>query len=384
MCRGNLIKYGAKYLHRKSLREITVEKVQRFRCTSCLKIFTNRKSKTRRHFTSVFIQEAVKDFIQGRSSYAVIKERKRVSLGTLSSWVHQYGFSCMNPQEIAVAFRFRTSNRWSSILILDAKYLNRRMVLLLAIDYGTLDIVAWIVCEAETEENYGKLITMIKECGYGIEAFVSDGEPGIIALTQPKKPHYFVKGTKPRPGHHLRIQTFPSLWNVPHQWCVVHAERELKHYLVKFSPEERKVIEELIHRTLFASTIGKAEKWRGKLLEEVYYHPRLHRVFAVFLSSRWDMLTAHFTVRVSGRKIPRSSNAIENVISYVNTRLKTIRRIRNLKSAEAICNLIVVNFRTKPFINTKNKLKREKSPLELALGKKKKFDWMEFIKKPTP
>jgi len=58
-----------------------------------------------------------------------------------------------------------------------------------------------------------------------------------------------------------------------------------------------------------------------------------------------------------------------------------MRRLRNSKSAVAITNLIVVNFRTKPLINTKNKLKRGKSPLELATGKKHHFDWIEFVKK---
>lgn len=289
----------------------------------------------------------------------------------------------MNPVEISGAFRLRTYNRWSGILILDAKYLNRRSLLLLAIDYGTLDIVAWLVCEGETEENYIKLIDMVKLCGYIIRAVVSDGEPAIIALTQLKKPYYFIKGTKPRPGHHAASQVIPPLFDIPHQWCVVHAERELKRYIAKLPPEERKSIELLIHQTLFAKTIKQAEKWRGRLLEALYHHPKIYRIFTVFLVSRWELLTAYFTIRVNGRKIPRSTNSIENIISYVNTRLKTMRRLRSFQSARPITNLIVVNFRTKPLINTKNRCKRGKSPLELVTGKKQKFDWMDFIKKST-
>lgn len=288
----------------------------------------------------------------------------------------------MTPVEIADALRLRTVNKWSGILILDAKYLNRRCLLLLAIDYTTLDIIAWLVCEAETEENYTRIIEITRACGYVIKTVVSDGEPAVIALTQPKKTYYFIKGTKLRPGHNLAsVRKDPPLLGIPHQWCVVHAERELKQYIVKLLPMERKNIEPFIHQTLFANSIKQAEKWRGKLLEAVYHHPKIYRIFTVFLVSRWELLTAHFTIRVNGRKIPRSTNSIENIISYVNTRLKTMRRLRTIHSATAITNLIVVNFRTKSLINTKNNYKRGKSPLELATGKKQKFDWMDFIKK---
>jgi hypothetical protein len=368
-----------------SIREITKEKIQRWRCTQCQKRFTFRTQKFRQHFSNIFIQEVVKDFIQGRSSYAVIKERKDVSVGTLSNWVQQFGTNCMSPVEISVALCFRTHHKWSGILILDAKYLNRRCLLLLAIDYSTLDIVAHLVCEAETEANYRKLIEIVKLCGYTIKAIVSDGEPGIIALTQPKKPLWLLKGTRqyPRPGMKPALSPLPPLSDIPHQWCTVHAERELKQYVANLSKEERKNIEPFIHSTLFANTIKQAEKEREKLLTEVYKYPKIHKTLNAFLVSRWELLTTHFTVRVNGRKIPRSTNSIENIISYVNTRLKTMRRLRTNKSATAITNLIVVNFRTKSLINTKNKYKRGKSPLELVSGIKKEFDWMEFVKK-TP
>lgn len=378
-----MVRNGRKQLRRISIREITFEKVQQWWCGFCRRSFTFRKTVKRQHFSNIFIKEAVKDFIQGRSSYAVIKERKDISIGTLSGWVNQFGTACMNPVEISGALRLRTFNKWSGILILDAKYLNRRCLLLLAIDYTTLDIVAWFVCEAETEENYKKIIEMVRACGYVIRAVVSDGEPGIIALTQPKKPIWLFKGTRayPRPGIVPALPLLPPLFGIPHQWCTVHAERKLKHYLVNLSKEERKNIEPLIHKTLFAGTIKQAEKEREKLLEAVYHHPQIYKTFNTFLVSRWELLTAHFTVRVNKRKIPRSTNSIENIISYVNTRLKTMRRLRTNKSATAIANLIVVNFRSKPLINTKNKLKRGKSPLELSTGKKHHFDWMIFIKK---
>lgn len=291
----------------------------------------------------------------------------------------------MNPVEIAGALRLRTHNRWSGILLLDSKYLNKRSLLLLAIDYGTLDIVAWLVCEAESEENYTKLVDLVEATGYVIRAVVSDGEPAIIALTQPKKQRWLFKGTRkyPRPGIPPAKHHTPRLPGIAHQWCVIHAERELNQYTTKLPKEERKSIDILVHNILFANTIRQAEKWRDTLITETFNHPVIHKQIAVMILTRWNLLMAHHTVRINRRKIPRDTNPIENVISYVNTRLKTMRRLRNLASAVAITNLIVVNFRCKPLINTKNKLKRGKSPLELVTGKKHKFDWMKFIKKPT-
>lgn len=290
----------------------------------------------------------------------------------------------MDPVEASGALRLRTSNKWSGILLLDGKYLNRRMLLLLAIDYGTLDIVAWLACEAESEENYRQLISLVEETGYVIQAVISDGEPAIIALTQPRKVSYFIKGTRARLGVIASRTKQPRLPGVPHQWCVIHAERELNQHTAKLPQHERHVLDELIHQMLFANTLTQAEKLKEQLLAHTFNGTKVHQQIALMLLTRWKLLTTHHVIRVSGRKIPRSTNSIENVISYVNTRLKTMRRIRTRQSAIAICNLIVVNYRCKPLINTKNKLKRNKSPLELATGKKQRFNWMDFIKKPTP
>ena len=339
-------------MKRVSIREIVTEFVQQWWCISCRHSFTFRRSDTRQHFSDVFIKEAVKDFIQGRSSYAVIKQRKDISLGTLSSWVHQFGNACMSPVEIAHSLSLHRVNRWSGILLLDGKYLNRRSVLLLAIDYGTLDIVAHVVAEAETEENYIKLVDMVEECGYTIKALISDGEPSILALTQPKKPPFVRKGTRtyPRPGFPPPKPRLPRLFGIPHQWCSVHAERELRGYLVKaarithMDEMEFEHIQNLIKNILFASTIRKTKKAYLLLLEKAANtHSRAYQQIPKMISVRWNLLTAHHNIRVGRRRIPRSTNAIENVISYLNTRLKTMRKLRNFQSAVPICNLIVVN-----------------------------------------
>ena len=377
------MKNGKKSLVRKTLHGTTTEKVQQWWCATCRSSFTFRSKDTRLHFTALFVREAVKDFIAGRSPVAVIHERKGVSVGTLSSWVHAFGESCMSPVEMSGALRLRIVNHWSGILLLDAKYLNKRQLLLLAVDYGTLDIVAWLVVEAETVENYTTLVDMVESCGYVIRALISDGHPGIIALTHIPKPQFIRKGTRsyPRPGIVPAQPKHPRLSGIPHQWCIVHALRDIDRYLAKTPEHTRFPLRSLIHDMFFAKTYTKSTKLKQKLEEQTALSSYPIRRITTWINNHWDMLTMHHLVRVGRWKIPRDSNAIENTISYVNTRLKTMRRLKTPASAIPITNLIVVNYRTKCFRNPRNHYHRGKSPLDLATRTKQKFDWMQFIKK---
>lgn len=152
-CCGKLLRDGHRSLKRVSVRKVTVEKVQKYGCRDCNKYFTFRKNKTRQRFTKVFIKEVVKDFMQGRSSFAVIKQRKGVSVGTFSFWVNSFGRNFMSPVEIAQHLGVVVFNKYSEILLLDGKYLNKRLMLLVAYDFQTLDIVAHLVAEAEIEST---------------------------------------------------------------------------------------------------------------------------------------------------------------------------------------------------------------------------------------
>lgn len=288
---------------------------------------------------------------------------------------------------MAQALQLNLHNRWSGILLLDGKYLSRNMILLLAVDYRTLDIVAWRIAGNESEENYQKLLVDVESCGYIIRALVSDGATGIRALTQKKYIPFTRKGTRtyPRPGIPPAPMIFSTsfLAGIPHQWCVIHAYRECTRYVRKYAKkQEQEAVQKLIPTILYAATITKAEKAKKALNTYAYMHESVtaHRIMTI-LSSYWHLLTAHHTVRINRRRIPRDTNAIENVISYLNTRLKTLRKIKTKDSAEAICNLIILNYRLKPFTDSSNKLKKNKSPLELSVKKKKYFTWSSFIKK---
>lgn len=386
-CGEKLVRNGKKILRRKSVREVTVEKVQQWWCGKCKASFTFRRNRKRTQYATVLMKESVEDFVMG-GSYRRIKERRDVSIGTLSTWVHDYGRRCMIPVEIARKLELTVINRWSGILLLDGKYLNRHMVLLLAVDYVTQDIVSWRVAENESEGNYQTLLRDIQNCGYIIKALVSDGGTGIRALTQKRRSTFKRKGTRayPRPGLQPATQQESFLEGIPHQLCVVHAQRELLKYVRKGAKKgEKEELILLVNQMLFASTLNKAEKVKEQLNTYGYIHQSetAQRITKI-LSFYWHLLTTHYTIRVNRRKIPASTNMIENIIGYLNTRLKTLRKIKTKDSAQAICNLIVLNYRLKPLTDSQNKLKKNKSPLALSSKKRKRLYWYTFIKKSCP
>ena len=273
-------------------------------------------------------------------------------------------------------------------MLLDGKYIRKGCYLLLAVDYRTLDIVAHLVCDSESEDNYTKLIDLVEACSYKISALISDGHTAITSLTIPKK-LAFRKGGRnyPRPGIKPAKKPRARLEGTPHQWCVVHAQRELEQLIGKLERRENRKYQELrglICNILFAKTLNLANKKKDHLVARSFEtKSAIYKQVLSFILAHWTMLTLHHTLRVNGRKIPRDSNTVENVISYINSRLKTTRKLRTANSAIPICNLIVVNYRTKPLQNTKNKLKRGKSPLALTSGKNINFDWKIFIQKST-
>ena len=205
-----------------------------------------------------------------------------MSVGTLSSWVNNFGSLCMSPVEIAQHLNLTTHNRWSGILLLDGKYLNKKMILLLVVDYLTLDIVAHLVAKAETEEGYIKLMDMVEGCGYNIKALVSDGHPAILALSQSKRME-FRKGTRtyPRPGIPPAPKPRVRLEGTPHQRCVIHAKRELARKLANLSEGQKIHVRKLTQSVLFTNTLTGAKRGMRELIKATRSSRALHTDNAV-------------------------------------------------------------------------------------------------------
>lgn len=270
-------------------------------------------------------------------------------------------------------------------MLLDGKYLNKNLVLLLAVDYLTLDIVSWSVEYRETVGGYTKLVDSVEACGYAIGALISDGHVAITSLTRETRPTTIHKYTRtyPRPGVTPAKPRRPRLFGVPHQLCLAHALRELETLVSKLPKKDQKSLLFHSRRILFAKNLKQAQKRQSEFASLSALLSPSHQLASLWIFDHWEALTTHHLVRVKHRRIPPTSNTVENIISYLTARLKTVKRLRSLKSAINITNLIIMNYRFKPLENTKNKLKKSKTPLELVIGQKLILDWTDFINKST-
>jgi len=270
-------------------------------------------------------------------------------------------------------------------LLLDGKYLNRNLVLLLAVDYLTLDIVSWSVEYRETVAGYTRLIDSVEACGYVIGALISDGHVAITSLTRETKPNtrYKYSRTYPRPGVTPAQPKRPRLCGVPHQLCLAHAERDLVSLVAKLPKKDQKLLLFHCRRILYAKNLIQAQRRQSEFANISASLPPSHQLASMWIFDHWETLTTHHLARVRGRRIPSTSNTVENIISYLTARFKTVKRLRSLKSAVNITNLIVMNYRFKPLENAKNKLKKSKTPLELVIGQKITLNWTDFVNKST-
>ncbi|PIZ46092.1 hypothetical protein CO180_03830 [candidate division WWE3 bacterium CG_4_9_14_3_um_filter_41_6] len=308
----NIVRWGHRYLTRKSVGRNVTQKLQRFRCLTCKYCWTQQRTATRNRWSQRLIRETVRSFVQG-ASLRNLGRNLDVSWVTVHNWIIEYGNKVEDPVKIAKKL---TLSHWTGILFLDGKWISKNLVLLLAVDFGTLDVVSWLVYTCESEVNYRHLIDLVQDCGYIIKAIISDGNSAIISLTHVKKvtPR---KDTRrfPRPGVTPRLNQRPTL-EVPHQWCVVHAQRSLRLLTNRCSQKDKSWLEQRVNLILFARTERNAQKHLQKLILYIDTNNNYHKRIATFLFRNWSMLMVHHRVRINRRRIPRDTNGIENSISY--------------------------------------------------------------------
>lgn len=230
--------------------------------------------------------------------------------------------------------------------------------------------------QRETKLGYGKLIGLVQASGYRIHALVSDGEPAILALTQGRTEKRKLSRIYPRPSVDRRLINLgwqsPLLKGVPHQLCCVHVLREVDRTLKYPSTrdEHHRRLRKLLRRLLFAPTLKslafrkkQLRRWR---IQDGQEKQALNKVL------RNLPLTSTY-LRLRERKdqgerlyLPRSSNGLENGISRIEERLKTMRGFKTLKTAQLTLKLIILNLRFGKMKNSKKRRKNGRSPLTLA------------------
>jgi transposase-like protein len=209
------------------------------------------------------------------------------------------------------------------ILVLDGKHLriHRKLwTLFVAWDRGFRKPVHFILKKGgEGDVPYWRLLVDLKRLGYAFKGFVSDG---IISLKE------------------LLSELYPDL---PHQRCTVHVflAARAKVATGRKTTERSKDFIELMRTVLWSRTLQEARRRTQKLW-------KLHGLTGSerrAIEYVWPALPQCFVCRESRfrhLKLPRSSNAIENVIGQVEARLKTRRGIKSDASMELLVNELLL------------------------------------------
>jgi len=209
------------------------------------------------------------------------------------------------------------------VLILDGKHLRiqgKLWTLFVAWDRGYKKPIHYILRKGgEGDVPYWRLLVDLKRLGYVPKGFVSDG---VLALKE------------------LLSELYPDL---PHQRCTVHIflAARAKVAIGRKTSERTKNFIELLRLILWSRTLAEAKRRTEKLW----------RIRGLTSSERraleyiWPALPQCFICR-GGRlrhlRLPRSSNAIENVIGQVEARLKTRRGIKSDASLELLVNELLL------------------------------------------
>lgn len=285
---------------------------KRWLCKKCGRTFALKRKDVRD-------RAAIAAYVKDRSTYKRLGERWKVDKSTAYRRVQK-----------ALKRRWslleRTKNNLAScdgILVLDGKHLRiqgKVWTLFVAWDRGFKKPVHCILRKGgEGDVPYWRLLVDLKRLGYVPKGFVSDG---ILTLKE------------------LLSDSYPDL---PHQRCVVHVFLAARSKVAtgRKIPERSKEFIELLRMILWSQTLAEAKRRTQKLWNIRGLTNSEHRA----LEYIWPTLTQCFVCcdkRWQYLKLPRSSNAIENVIGQIEVRLKTRRGIKSDTSVELLVNELLL------------------------------------------
>lgn len=328
---------GSLKTKRNGQRKLEKGYVQRFSCMSCGRSFTLRTS-PRSRVSQAEKVKITRDHLEGRTSIRTLVRHTGHSSRTVLEAIHTVTASCVTAAWIATNLK----PQWSGYLALDAKVIRvwdwsakhfrysreerrwlHKMSLLLALDLGTLDLPSHHLGAEETKIDLVMFLQALKELGYPLKGYVSDGNEDIERAVT----HVFGKG-------------------IPHQLCVSHFLRNLR---VRY--REGKITAEAYHDA--RRQISKGKKPRFLLVPETL-----------------------FTYQKMP-ELPKTNQQMENCIRFLNLRLKTLGQFHFWNLAANYCNALVLMRRFTKFTDRKNQ-PNGKAPLELANCHIKGLDYLRL------
>ncbi|CAN5698351.1 hypothetical protein BH20ACT23_BH20ACT23_06400 [soil metagenome] len=332
-------------------------------CIACGTSFTfeRKTARPRARFTDEVIEESVRLYIQGLSSYrvlAVMLEQRfgrSLSRVTLNGWVQELGERAKTPLEVSVELQ----PEWGGFLGIDGKVIRvkgDKRCLLIGVDHPTQDIVHALVLDSETADGFAQLATEARlDAGHPLTGVVSDLGAG---FAQTHRDHF---------------------GSIPFQACRVHFDRRLDQEIPRSLWSAKAPLyaelKERIRAVLYAGDYDQAAALLQALARDRARFKGIGKINMIWsLERSFDLFMAHhFTPG-----LPADNNVTENVIKQLNKKLRLMEGFKSSESAERYARLLVGCYRFKRFTDSHNG-NNGKAPLELAGVDCGGRDWLSFL-----
>lgn len=226
------------------------------------------------------------------------------------------------------------------------------IVLLVAFDPETFDIIAAHFATDETEEGYEKLLSeVIQKVGaLEIKGIYGDGDNGLIQSRKRLLPH------------------------VPFQLCVFHKELRMgqvvpikslhvSKQLTDQQKHEMKTFQFLFRDVIYATTKEKSVKALEQLEEYVKqeHNPRFDKAYRS-LRKNFAYTLTHFDYQ----EMKRDNNLLECFNGILKPRLKLMKSFKKKENLDRYLKLFLLEYRFHPLKESRFKDRRGESPLQLG------------------
>ncbi len=284
----------------------------RRRCGSCRRTFRVRQKKRR-------LRAVVESYVGDGTSYARLALRWGVSRST----AYRRLARALDGRAAPLDRTRRILGGCDGVCVLDGKHLRvggLPFTIYVAWDRGVgVPIHAVVLAGGESDLGYWKLLTGLRHAGYAAKAFVSDGYPALMSFV---------------------AANFPDL---PHQRCVVHAFMWVRSVVApgKRSGWRKDAFVELARQVLWSDGLGEARLRLEAIAGVKGLGPKERRAVGIMRNALADTFTAG-DPRWLHLNLPRSSNAIENVMGQIEARLKTRRGAKSFAASKSLVNEILL------------------------------------------
>lgn len=284
----------------------------RWLCQKCRRTFRRRRDDVRD-------RSAIDGYVKDRSTYRRLAKRWNVGLATAFRRVAK----ALKKKPSLLERTKHHLKKCDGVLVLDGKVIRiqgKLFTCFVAWDRGFKKPIHFLLKEGgEKELWYWRLLVDLERLGYRPKAFVSDG---ILTLKESLADRY------------------P---NLPHQRCTVHIFLAARAKVTGGgkTDERTELFIEHLQQILWSKTLEQAKR----KFQTLWQTKRLIRGEREALKYLWPTLPECFVCRdpkFKHLKLPRSSNAIENVIGNIEARLKTMRGVKNLTAAERLVNEVLL------------------------------------------